>query len=330
MKLSILLLTVIVVIGVGFYLVSRRDVLPISPYGVSFSKLHADELGLEWKEVYLALLDDLGVRKLRLSAHWPMIEPEEDRFSFEELDFQMQEAEKRGAKVILAVGRKTPGWPECHTPVWIEGKSVEEERRHRLSYIQAIVERYRDSSALHRFQVENEPFLNYARHLCGEPDEKFFAQEVALVRSLDPHHPIVVTDGGEFGLWYKARSHADVFGSTMYLYVYTHYLGYFRYPISGAFFRLKQNILDILTGEKPSISIEVGLEPWLNQPIVETTLEEQLQRMNMGRFEEILLVARESGFSEHYLWGAEWWYYMKLKGHPEFWERARSEFTSND
>ena len=92
-------------------------------YGVSFSRFHTDELGLDWKEVYLAILDDLAVRHFRFSAHWPLTEPEEGKYNFEELDFQMKEAEKRDASVILAVGRRLPGWPECHEPKWLQVES---------------------------------------------------------------------------------------------------------------------------------------------------------------------------------------------------------------
>ena len=316
----------LVVVG-GFYALSFRNIPAHIEYGASFSKLHADELQLDWKAVYLALLDDLGVKKLRLSAHWPMIEPEEGVFNFSELDLQMREAAAHDASVILAVGRKTPGWPECHTPDWAGGLGTDDEHAARLAYLTAVVERYRDSPALLTWQVENEPFLNFARFICGTQDEDFFAEEIALVRSLDPEHPILVTDGGEFGLWYKARQYGDVFGSTMYLYVWSKYTGYMRYPISAGFFRAKQNLFDSIWGAKPSVSIEVGLEPWLIRPIVEAPLDEQLERMSMERFNEILTLAANSGFDTHYLWGAEWWYYMKGRGHPEFWNAAKELYA---
>src|SRR3989338_7251012 len=71
-------------------------------YGVSFSRFHADELKIDWKETYLALLDDLGIRHFRFSAHWPLTEPEEGKYNFEELDFQIKEAQERRVSVILA------------------------------------------------------------------------------------------------------------------------------------------------------------------------------------------------------------------------------------
>ena len=51
-------------------------------YGSSFNTPYAQELGLNVREVYIAILDDLGVRRLRLAAHWTMIEPTKDEFDF--------------------------------------------------------------------------------------------------------------------------------------------------------------------------------------------------------------------------------------------------------
>ncbi|MBI5456366.1 beta-galactosidase [Candidatus Kaiserbacteria bacterium] len=312
----------LIIVVAGTYLLSMRAMPESLEYGVSFSKLHAEELGLDWKETYLAILDELGVKKIRLSAHWPMIEPERDQYDFSALDYQMRAAREQNAEVILAVGRKAPGWPECHTPHWVGYMEWEEQKMEIRQYVTAVVERYKEYPNLSLWQVENEPFLNFARHICGEPDEEFFAEEIALVRELDPTHEILVTDGGEFGLWYKAREYADVFGSTMYVYVYTKHIGYWRYPITPGFFRLKQNLADVFFGKKPSISVEVGLEPWMHQGISHSSVTEQLERMSLERFEDVLSLAARSGFAEHYLWGAEWWYYIKEHGHPEFWERA--------
>ncbi len=306
------------------WIVQRRSVPDSLSYGVSFSKLHADELGLNWKEAYVALLDELGVRRVRLSAHWTMIEPERDSYDFSALDFQMQEARERNVSVILALGKKAPGWPECHIPKWVGTMPWDEQKEEIRQYIGLVVNRYKDYPNLQYWQVENEPFLDFARHLCGDPDEAFIQDEVLLVREIDPLHPILLTDGGEFGTWHKARKYGDIFGSTLYVYVWTQKIGYWRYPINAAFFRAKLNIVEALFGTKPSILAELGLEPWLNSPIVDASIEEQLLRMNIERFDEIIALAAQTSFQEQYLWGAEWWYYMKLNGHPEFWQKAKA------
>jgi len=38
-------------------------------YGVTFSQFFAQQMGLDWRKAYLAVLDDLKVKKLRLIAY---------------------------------------------------------------------------------------------------------------------------------------------------------------------------------------------------------------------------------------------------------------------
>jgi len=297
-------------------------------YGVSYSKLHADELGLNWKEAYQAILNDLRVMHLRLSAHWPMIEPEVGQFHFEEMDYQMNEARVRGADVILAVGLRIPGWPECHTPSWLLNETTQKIRERQLLYIEAVVERYKGYSNLKYWQVENEAFLNFATQYCGKGDEEFLQKEIALVRSLDPTHKIMVTDSGEFGKWYKAWRNGDVFGTSVYLYIWHHIWGPLRYPIGPGFFGFKLNVMEWFFKEKPSLLSELGAEPWLTSPIRDAAIEAQLERMDINKFNEVIAFGKKTPFDTQYLWGAEWWYYMTQNNHPEFWTRARELYSS--
>lgn len=314
------------------WLCSYRPTPATFVYGTSFSKLHADELGLDWKETYLAILDDLGARKLRLSAHWDAIEREQGKYDWSALDFQIQEAEKRGAEVNLAVGRRLPGWPECHEPVWFTRLPVADKETQLLDYVNKVVDRYKYSPAITNWQIENEAFLTlYAVQNCNNDffSEQTLQKEISLVKKLDPDssRKIVVTDSGEIGLWYKAYRNADIFGTSMYLYVWNHTLGPIRYPIPAAFFRLKLNLVRLIYGSKPAFVSELSGEPWLLKPIVDTSIDDQLTQMNLERFNTIIDFARRTNFSEQYLWGAEWWYYLKTKyNHPEMWERARELF----
>ncbi len=324
----------LIVIGAVFlvlFLLSLKKMPAKLTYGVSFSKFHSDELKLDWKKVYLALLDDLKVRNFRLSAHWPMVEPQDGKFNFSELDFQMREAQKRGASVILAVGRRLPGWPECHDPEWASKLNLNERNQKLLQNIEAVVNRYKSFDNIKYWQVENEPYFTmFSRAGCGSFDENFLKEEIALVRKLDPSKPVLLTDSGEWGTWRKAYKNGDVFGTTMYLYVYFKQGGIsepIRYPLIPAFYRIKQNIIGTIFGKKPSIVIELPAEPWLLQPIVDTPLNAQLERMGMDKFNEMIRFSSKTGFDSFYLWGAEWWYWMKTRqNNPEFWERAGELF----
>jgi len=293
-------------------------------YGMSFSVPYARELGLDWEEAYRAILDDLGVRHLRLAAYWPMVEPEEGVWQFSELDTQVRLAEERGASVILAIGRRLPRWPECHVPGWVAHYPEAERQAALQSYLTAVVERYRESPALLSWQVENEPFLTvYAREQCGALDAKALDEELAFVRKLDPIHPVLVTDSGNLGLWYGAYRRGDRFGTSVYVYLWNEATGAFRTFLPPEMYVVKRALMQLLFGRKDALLIELSGEPWLSTPIATTDLTLQLERMNAERFTEVVAYARRTRFGTQYLWGAEWWYWLKERGRPELWDHAR-------
>lgn len=298
-------------------------------YGVSFSRFHADELKLDWKDTYLALLNDLGVRHFRFSVHWPLTESKNDKFNFSELDFQMDLARSKDADVILAIGRRVPGWPECHEPSWALNLDKEKKQKEILEYIEKVVQRYQGYPNLLYWQVENEPFLTFfSRSACGELDKNFLDMEIALVRELDPVHKIIITDSGEFGTWFEAYKRGDIFGTSMYLYIWNRRFGPIQYPILPSFFRIKHNLLRLFLGLKEVVVIELEAEPWLLLPIIDTPIDVQMDRMGLDKFENMIKFSSKTGFDTFYFWGAEWWYWMKKNGHPEFWERAQKLFTT--
>ncbi len=326
-KVLVVIIGLFVLLIVGISLLSIKRIPDTISYGVSFSKYHSDELLLPWQEVYIALLDDLGVRKFRLSAHWPMIEPERGVHSFTELDYQILEAEKRGAQVVLAVGRRLPGWPECHVPDWAQSLSWEEQKNIIRTNIELVVNRYKNSPAVAYWQVENEPFLSvFAYEHCGDLDRDFLKEEIALVKRLDPTRPVLVTDSGNLGLWKDAWQEGDVFGTSVYMYLWNPTVGQVRSVYLPSFYRAKTNLMELLYGKQESFLIELSLEPWLLQPIVDTPIDVQLDRMSIDKFNEIIEFAETTGFENQYLWGAEWWYWMKKRGHSEYWDRAHALF----
>lgn len=299
-------------------------------YGATFSELRALELGLPWKETYDAMLDELGVRRFRLVAHWTMIEPTPGAYDFADLDYQVKRAEEAGATVVLAVGRRLPSWPECHEPEWLSGLDQGTARDALLAYLRAVVTRYADSPAVSAWQVENEAFLTaFAYEHCGSLDLALYEEEIALVRSLDPSRPVLLTDSGELGPWYPLMKRGGIFGTTLYIHMWNPYIGTFRYPTVPAFYRAKRTLSEWLAGERdPAVLIELSLEPWLLKPIRETELDTQLSRMDLRMFDEVIDFAARTSFSEQYLWGAEWWYYLKtVHGNASYWERAKELFV---
>ncbi|MDP3901193.1 MAG: glycoside hydrolase family 2 TIM barrel-domain containing protein [bacterium] len=303
----------------------REDV----EWGVNFSEKHAQAFGLNWSQAYLALLDDLEVKLVKTAFHWDIVEPEPGLFRFDDFDFQVREAEARGVSIVPVIGQKTSRWPECHTPEWAKQLSKEDQQAAILTMLRVVVGRYKDSPSVLFWQVENEPFFPFGE--CPWADEKFLAEEVKLVKSLDQNHSVMITDSGEGSLWVAAARYGDIVGATMYRKVWFRQLNrYLTYPFSPTFYQRKAWLINLFF-HKPVIGAELQAEPWGPKLLYDISLDEMKKTMTPEQFEANIDFAAKSGFSTHYLWGAEWWYWMKEKqGDDSYWELARSLFGSGD
>ncbi len=322
-------LGIVLTVGVGLLFfkwvtdslgLGEREVL----LGATFSKPYAEELGLDWREAYLATLDDLGVRALRLPVYWTDIEPEKGEFDFSVIDWQLEEASKRGVKVILAVGMKLPRWPECHIPEWAVGLSTDELHLRVLNMLSVVTDRYSKLGSFAAWQVENEPFFAFGR--CPAPDRMFLQREVALVRTKDSR-PIIITESGELSTWVGAASLADILGISTYRSVWSRYIGYFFWPVTPGWYARRINAVSRLV-DGVFVS-ELQAEPWGPGPIAEMGIENQLKHMNPQRLRDNVVFVRRMGVPEAYLWGVEWWYWLKQQGHPEMWEEGQKLFRGS-
>ena len=51
--------------------------------------------------------------------------------------------------------------------------------------------------------------------------------------------------------------------------------------------------------------------------------------MNGSRFKNVVEFAKNTGLTEQYFWGAEWWYWMKKEhGNSEIWDEAKKIFMN--
>ena len=133
---------------------------------------------------------------------------------------------------------------------------------------------------------------------------------------------------GDLGGWTPAARRGDAFGTTMYFQIQNNIVGQFVYPLHPGFFRLKRRITDLFSGLRPKMVIEFQMEPWNKKQIYETDTDLQLHTFNVVPFDERIAFVERTGFDVVYLWGGEWWYWLKEeKGNPEFWERAQKLFA---
>lgn len=292
-------------------------------FGVTFSTKFCSELGLDWKEVYLAVVDDLGVKEIRLPIYWDQIEKTNGVYDFSDYDYIIAEGKKRDVKFIANLGWRLPRWPECHAPEWAMQKSLASTQAHAINMLETVVTHYKDEPAVLIWQLENEPFFD-AFGVCPPSDEAFFQRELKLVKSLDSR-PVMVSAPGELSWWHKEAKYGDMFGSTVYRVVWGSYTGYFRYPIPASFYRLKA----YLAGIKPEnrYIVELQAEPWVpNGKMIHLSTEEASKSFNIEQFSANLQYAINIKFKKAYLWGVEWWYFQYLNGDRAYWELARTLF----
>ena len=317
---------ILLLIVIGFFFIGKPPQAEKIIWGVNFSQKHAEGLGIGWQEVYSALIDDLGAKNIKLATYWDLIEKEEGDYDFTDLDLQIKIAAQKRVKLLLVIGMKSPRWPECHIPEWAKGLDKEEQQEKILSLLEQIVLKYQDSSSIVMWQVENEPFFPFGE--CPWVDKEFLKKEIEQVKGLDKKkRPVVISDSGEGSLWISAAKLGDIVGTTMYRKVWVHQLGiYLTYPLTPNFYWRKAQIIKTFFNKKV-ICVELQAEPWGPNLLYDSPLEEQQKSMDLQKFQEIISFAGKTGLDGFYLWGGEWWYWMKEKqNQPQIWEEAKKLF----
>lgn len=288
--------------------------------GATFSQPYAEYLGNDWRANYTALLDDLGIKHLRLVAYWDTIEKTPGEYDFTDLDWQVAEARARKANIILAFGRKVPRWPECYIPSYLTKETETVQNMALTRFIKELMAHYRNEPSITLWQVENEPFVEWFGN-CSKTDKSFVEKEIALVRAFDAR-PILTTDSGELGWWYREGHLGDYFGTTLYQVVWNENFGYLHYYLfRPALYRIKA----LLAGINPRrvLIAELQAESWFPDGNKEITRAEQKKSMNPEQLRVNVELASRTGFGAAYLWGSEYWYWLKTQGDDSMWRAVR-------
>jgi hypothetical protein len=309
-----------------FFFVGRAPVSDNIVWGVNFSQKQSQDLDLSWKDNYSALIDDLGVKNIKLAVYWDLIEKEEGKYFFEDLDWQIKKAEDSNVALMMAIGMKAPRWPECHIPDWAKNKDKENQQQKIIEMIDSVVNRYKDSPAIQIWQVENEPFFSFGQ--CPWSDEEFLKKEIDLVKSIDPERQVIISDSGEGSFWIRPAYLGDVVGTTIYRQAWFDQLNMsIKYHLPGVFYWRKAQIIDFLF-HKEVICVELQAEPWGHDLMQNLSVSEQSKTMDLNQFEDNIDFAKSTGLKEFYFWGSEWWYWLKEKQDmPDIWNKARELFN---
>jgi hypothetical protein len=302
-------------------------------YGVSFSVKYAKELDLDWKEAYVALLDDMEIKNFRLMSYWDTIERKEGKYTFADLDWQMEEAAKRDATISLALGLRQPRWPECHKPKWFSKLTYDQQKQKLYEFLTVVVNRYKDHPSLISYQLENEAVNNwFGKCTDHDRDKDRLTKELELVKSVDPNHPVWMSLSDQHGLPLGEPT-PDKYGFSVYRVVWNSNTGpfkfYLTYPTPLWYHHARADIIGLIKNRDIFIH-ELQLEPWGPKPTVDLSIEEQNKSMSLRQIENNLKFARKIGEKDMYLWGGEWWYWRKEKlNDPSVWNAVQAELNRN-
>ncbi|MBX4197319.1 beta-galactosidase [Candidatus Saccharibacteria bacterium] len=320
--------------GVAQWYIHKHKNQPLV-LGASFVSDYASSFGLDPKQTLNAMLGDLKLKQVRLVSYWEDIEPSAGKYDFSGLDWQFAMANKYHAKVSLSIGLRQPRWPECHSPSWalIDPKNEGNWRPQLNKFIEAVVMHYKNNPALQDYELENEYFLKVFGE-CSDFSRARLIDEYNLVKDMDPSHKLIVSRSDNWVGIPIGQPRPDEFAISVYKRVwdatFTH--RYFEYPLPAWFYAMLAGSEELLSG-KDMIIHELQAEPWTPNGlyITQTSVKEQFKSMDAKRMKHRIEYGEATGMRTIDLWGAEWWYWLKVKqGDPSVWNVVKDAVAKAD
>lgn len=331
-KLMLVIVALVILIvgtmyGIAQWYIAQNSGKPLK-VGVTFIPSYAQSLGVDPQQTMRAMIDELGVRQFRLVSYWDVGEKTKGKYDFSQLDWQFKYAEESHSKVSLAIGLRQPRWPECHMPDWAAKLPKDQWAPLLKDYMKAVIEHYKNSPALESYQLENEYFLKVFGQ-CPDFSRDRLVDEYNYVKQLDPNHKVIISRSNNALGLPVGQPTPDEFGVSIYKRVWDKTITkrYFEYPFPAWFYGFLAGAGKILTG-KDMVIHELQAEPWPPTSIQSASLEEQDKSMDAQRLKDRFEYGRATGMREMYLWGAEWWYWRKIKyNDSSVWDAAKDEIA---
>ena len=205
--------------------------LPIEPrrstlLGISFRSPHVAVLGLDARTTLQTLLT-YPFQLIRLGAYWNRIEPEPGMFLTDELDWQIDAAERAGKQIMLCVGPlKTFSYPEFFVPAHhlkhpfpehtlIKPYAYPSLLTAATEFITRLAERYKQRKSIVAWQLEHEAVDPLGVEHTWRLDVSFVEKEMEALRKADPTRPIMLNGFLPTSLpvrlsqWWRTRDQGD-------------------------------------------------------------------------------------------------------------------------
>lgn len=315
-------------------------------YGFSYSFERAGWFGLDTRASYVDLLESAQFNWVRLPFFWDtMVVRSGDSWKFTDefnnLRFAVSEAKKHNLKVVIALGAKTPYYPEFHLPKDEAsrlkfGETISDKSpiaSDLLAVDEMVVKELSGYDNIFYWQVENEPFLANVNN--WKIDRSLLIAEVSKVRTADPFgRPIILNHVGPSALDLRWRSlipiltKGDGFGVNAYFKTQGTYLlsfdlfgkvvrvpwpRRFWWPVQSWLF-LSPNYYDLrteLTQDTYDLwALEMQSEPYI-RILADADTPGAFSADDIVKANKYLVDSRVKYIG---LWGAEFWEYRRSKG----------------
>ncbi len=317
--LAIVFLFTAVSYGVAQWYIAKHANEPLT-LGTTFISDYAQSFGLDPKDTLSAILGDLKIKQVRLVSYWDQIEPTPGNYDFSNLDWQFAMANQYGAKVNLAIGLRQPRWPECHEPAWALSEPKSQWQPQLYNFMKVVVDRYKNNPALDGYELENEFFMEVFG-TCTDFDRSRLVAEFKLVKAWDPGRQVMISRSDNWVGVPIGQPTPDEFGISVYKRVWDKTLThrYFEYPLPAWFYASLAGWEQMISG-RDMIIHELQAEPWPPTDIHQASLQEQYKSMDAKRLKDRIAYGEATGMRTIDLWGAEWWYWAKVKQNdPSVW-----------
>jgi hypothetical protein len=275
------------------------------------------------------------------------VEREPGRYDWSSIDRQLDALHARGARAVVTIGMKAQRYPEYWLPTWlrmaanIPPDAFPEDHplieQHLFPYLEAAARHLVAHPAVEGLQVENEPFVHFEGHANGWHIRKsFLEREIATVRATVGDVPLSVSHASWLrtdGTWHWILDHVDVLSQSVYtkrqrgpwtwLYIFPYRIGPLTPDLPA------QSRAAARHGKELWIT-ELQGEPFESPHVdVRAVPTHQAASFSPRWLRANLKLARRSGATRAYLWGVEWWLYLRdQRDDGRLWQMGRGLFGS--
>ncbi|WP_322795083.1 beta-galactosidase [Tepidiforma sp.] len=284
----------------------------------------------EWcAGVLRQLMEETGIRLVRLSVRWDEVEPEEGRFDFTVIEAELDAVRAMGGGANVSIGMKAQRHPEFYIPGWaLEGVELREGlvlsevpalRARALRMVGTVAAHLAGRPEIDSWTAENEGYIASHRAHRYSLSQEYVAEVARTIRAADPlGRPVVINHAQHYVFdrrWKDALADADVLAQSMY-------------PRRNGSLLGRPVVIDIMqlgwlmpnyahqarvarAQGKEFWVTELQAEPWTDGDARLISPERPSPNLSPATLRRNVEYARRTGALRIYLWGAEWWLYQR-------------------